>query len=112
MDSDSYITHSCRLSDVEKNHLKEYWDNKFSDFVHSAFKTDISKVTTNKRQNRIQKFTTDVVMLGFGAIFILFSLNTSNLWGFLLVFGLGVFFMINSLITVFMGLKEKIKYGR
>ena len=83
----------CRLEIEEEQHLSKFWSNKFSDFVHAAFRVDIDKVKTNKTKNRIQSMGTNLIYLGFGVmiLFQMFNLDFLSL-GWFIVFALGMCF--------------------
>lgn len=84
---------NTRLKEDEQNHLQKYWNGSFSDFVHSAFKQDIQKVTTNKKKDRIQRYGQNLIFLGFGVIilFQMFNLGFLSI-GWFVVFALGMSF--------------------
>ena len=103
--SDSEKFSSCRLIEEEVNHLNTYWDGKFSDFVHTAFKRDINLVSNNKKKNRLQQYSFSLVMVGLGCMFILYSFGISGLFGWLMVLLLGVFFIVTGLVNILLDLK-------
>jgi len=107
MDTDK--TFSCRLNKDELEHLERYWNGQFSEYVHSSFKKEVQLTKNNKIKNALQSGLYNIVLLGFGAIFLLFSFNTTNLTGFLLLLLLAVFFMATSLVSIFIELREKWK---
>jgi len=91
--------HSVGITEAEEKYLKKHYNNEFSRYVHDAFKRDINLTNNNKKKNKLQNYAYNVIMLGLGAIFILNSLNATELLGFLLVFLLGVFLMSYSLVS-------------
>jgi len=88
-------TYSCRLKPNERSHLREYWNNVFSDFVHTAFKHDIDMVQNNKRKNRMQSYSSSIILvaIGFFFLFNLFNIIFFSLAWFLM-FALGTCFSI------------------
>jgi len=100
------VTHTMRTFDEEEEYLSKHYDNEFSRYVHDSFKRDINLTKNNKQKNKLQQFTYNVVMLGFGAIFILFAGNTNNLMGFIAIFLLGVFFLVAALANIFFDVKN------
>jgi len=89
-----------RLQDEEIGYIDNYYNGSGSNFVHDAIKKELKTIKKNKKQMTLQKYSQSFIMLGLGAIFILFSASTKSLIAFLLIFLLGVFFMINGLSTI------------
>lgn len=102
-------TGSCRLFKEEIEYLNKYWDGKFSNYVHNCFKCDIELTKNNRIKNRMQNMLYSVVMLGFGAFFLLISFTLSNFFAFLIILLLGVFFMSTSLVNIFLEVKNRWK---
>ena len=100
---------SCRLVGEEIDYINEYWDGSFSKFVHSSIKDNIHKIKNNKKKTFFQDFTRNIIMLGIGAIFVLFSLNIEGLLGFIIVLLLGVFFMVTGLVSILSEVKDRWK---
>jgi len=104
-----------RLSEKEQKYLYDNWDKRierqygFADFNHNSLKHEVQLTKNNKIKNALQSGLYNIVLLGFGAIFLLFSFNTTNLTGFLLLLLLAVFFMATSLVSIFIELREKWK---
>lgn len=82
-----------RLEDEEELHLKKYWNDKFPDFVHAAFKQDIVKTTKNTKKNKLQNISTHMIYLGFGAMFLFYTMTINNLLAVLIAFLMGIFFV-------------------
>lgn len=97
---------TCRLFDNEADYLNNHYEGKFSNYIHDSFKRDIMNTKTNKKQNILSRFSGHFIMLGLGAIFVLFSLSVNNLASFLLIFLMGVFFTITGLFNIFLELKK------
>jgi len=93
----------------ELEYLNTYWNGSFTNYVRNSIKNDIKKIQKNRKSNFFKDMSQTIVMLGLGAIFVLFSLNINNFMGFLLVFLLGIYFMVHSLISVFMEVRKKWK---
>ena len=103
--SDSEKFSTCRLVSKEVEHLNNYWDGKFSDFVHNSFKRDIELVNNNRKKNCLQQYGFSFVMVCLGAWFVLYSFNVSGLFSWLIVFLLGVFCVITGLVNILLDLK-------
>ena len=100
-------TYSYRTSDEDFiSYIDDKWDGSFSRFVNSTKKQELNLIKNNKKKNIFDSFSRNVVMLGLGAIFVLFSFNLDDLLSILAVFLMGVFFMISSLVTTFMEVKN------
>jgi len=93
------------------NHLDKYWDGSFSNYVHNCFKRDINNTKNNKRHNFFQDISRYIVMLGIGCLFLLFSFNMGwdELLGFLIILLLGIFFVISSLVNIYLEVFKKWK---
>ena len=107
MEQDKVYT--CRLFENEVFYLNKYFDGKFSMYVHDSFKRDIMNTENNKKQNKLAKYSTPVITLGIGAIFVIFSLSIGNLLGFIIVFLLGVLFMTTGLMNIYLELNKLLK---
>lgn len=88
------------IDDDENNFINEYFDGSPTKFMRSSLKKEILLVKKNKKKTSMQNYTQSFIMLGLGAIFILFSASTRSFVAFLMIFLLGVFFMVNGLSTV------------
>jgi len=98
----------CRLNRDEKKYLYWYWNCEFSKYVHDCFKRDIQLTKVNKKQNILQNMTSNVILLGFGAIFLLFSFSNSiDLASFYLLFFIGIFFMITGLVNIVLEVRKQ-----
>jgi len=100
---------NCRTYDFEDEYLNSYWDDKFSEYVHNCFKRDISLTKNNKKKNYLQGVMYHIIMLGIGAMFLLFSMSMTQLLAILVTLLLGVFFMTTSLVSIFIEVKNKWK---
>jgi len=107
--SEDIRTH--RLFKEEADHLENYWNNKFSDFVHSSFKNDIELTKNNKKRNKFQKFAQNMVMLAVGAIFLFYTYNMDTFFGKLTTLLLGLLFVSWGGIDIYLGMKEKRKHA-
>ncbi len=94
---------SVRLSDVEKDFIINEQDSKFSEYVHRCISKDLSPETKKKRM--LSTFMEEVVLLGLSAILLVFSFD-QNLLGFLILFLLGVFLQIYSILNIIIKARE------
>lgn len=100
----------CRLNHDEKKYLYQYWNCKFSEYVHNCFKRDMELEKKNTRINRFQSFNYAFIMIGIGLVFFFYStLQNSGLLGWLMTFLLGVFFVVTGVVNAFV---EVLKLGR
>jgi len=106
---DEEKTYACRLNVLEKEYLEKYFNSSFSDYVHNSFKRDIIMTKNNKKKNMFQKFGSNFIMLGIGAMFIFFMFTQNNLMGVILTFLLGAFFIVSGLANIFFEIKGMIK---
>ena len=88
------------INEEQNNYLNNYWASNKSEFVRQAINKEIDLVKKNTKKTTMQKNTQSFIMLGLGALFILFSSSTNNLFAFIIIFLLGVFFMVNGLSTM------------
>lgn len=89
-----------RLNDEEESFLDDFYGGSGSSFVHAAIKNERTKIDKNKNQNVLQRYSQSFIMIGLGAIFVLFAASTNNLIAFLMIFFLGVFFVVNGLSSI------------
>lgn len=89
-----------RIDEEEQKFLNDFFDGSGSRFVHEAIKNEREKIKKNKKQNVFQQYSQSFIMLGLGAIFVLFSTSTNNFIAFLMIFFLGVFFVVNGLTSI------------
>lgn len=106
---ESEKTYSCRLNKDESKYITSHWDGKFSDFVHNSIKNEKKLTKGNKTKNLLQSTLSNVVLLGFGALFIFYGIGTSNFNAFIISFLLGVFFMVSGLFSIFIEVKNRWK---
>jgi len=95
-----------RLTDDEEKHLKKYWNNKFSDFMHEAFKKDISITDNNIKKNRIQIIATNVIYLCLGMMFLFYTLTITNLLAKIISFLIGIFIVGYGALNIYLDRKE------
>jgi len=107
VDNEKFL--SCRLKEDELNYINNYYDGSFSNYVHNSIKRDLELSKKNRKHNFISNFTQQIIMLGLGAIFIFFSLSINNIYGFVLMFLFGVFFIVSSLFNIYIGMIKKWK---
>jgi len=102
-----------RLNIEEEEHLNTYWDSKFSDFVHAAFKSDILKVKNNTKRNRIKTYTSSIILIAIGMwfLFSLFQMSFATL-GWFLVFSLGTCFSVWGVVNMYLEVKEHKQYKK
>ena len=97
------------LNDDQNNYLEKYWSGTRADFVRKAIDDEREKINKNKTKDMFQRYSQSFIMLGLGAIFVLFSTSTNNLIAFLMIFFLGVFFVVNGLTSIGWGVFKRWK---
>jgi len=102
--SEDIRTH--RLFSNEKEYLENYFDNKFSEYVHNSFKRDIELTKNNKKKNKIQRFSTDIIMMALGSFFLFNTPTQGHLFSMILLFLLGMFFSIWGIVSLYLNIKE------
>ena len=102
---------SVRLFEDERvfldDYLQEHYEGSFGKFVHACIKREQELIKTNKKKNFYETFRKEVTNLGFGAIFIIFSVTQRNLYAFLILFLFGMVFVGSSLATILLKLKKR-----
>ena len=98
---------SVRLKEDELNFLKKYHEGNFSEYVHNSISRDIDLIHRNKRLNFFEGFQQEVLQLGLGAIFFIFSVDQSNLYSFMVLFLIGIFLFTSSLVSIALKLKKR-----
>jgi len=82
----------CRLIDYEIDYIDNFWNGKFSDFVHSKIKEDIKN---HKDKNILFKeLSTYIVLMGLGVFFFFFGLRSIYIFEMVLSYVLGLFMLI------------------
>ena len=102
-------TATCRLKDYEQEYINNFWDDKFSDYVHSSIKRDISQIKKNKIKNIFEKSISSMMLLAIGSIFVLFSMQTLDFFSKVLMLLVGVFFSMYGLTSIFIEVFEQCK---
>ena len=88
---------SCRLINEEIEYIDNFWNGKFSEYVHNSIKRDIQQVETNKNNKRIgvfKDFSLYVVIAALGLIFFLFGIKSTTTFEMLLSYVLGLFMVL------------------
>ena len=86
--SEDIRTH--RLFEDESNYLKNH-DMSFSDYVHASFKHNIELTKNNKHVNKLQIYSSSMILLALGAMFLFLTVSIRGLFGQIMVLLLGVF---------------------
>jgi len=94
-------TLACKLSIDELTYLNDYWDGKFSSYVHNSIKRDKKQVNTNRARSFFEKTVFSVICLGMGVILALFSSYINNFFMAILTLLLGSFFTIYALLGIY-----------
>ena len=97
-----------RLKPFVREYLNEHKFSSLSEFIDNSVKANRELEKQNKRSNYFKDMSNNVVMLGIGAIFIVFSLLINSLVAEVLLFLLGVFFMSASLVSIMQEVLGKI----
>jgi len=100
--SRSEIHTTVRIVDEKADYILKRWNGSISKYLNYSIPRDMNIIKNNRKKNFFESFSRNIVMLGLGAIFVLFSFSIDNLLGKIMVFLLGVFFVISSLYSVFM----------
>ena len=100
-------TFSCKLDEKEVEYINNFYNNSFSNYVHHSIKRDLELSKKNIKSNYLQNSSQSVIMLGVGAILIFYSLSMNHMLGFIMSFLLGVFFIVNSLVTIYLKVFKK-----
>ena len=98
---------SVRLKEDEQTFLEQYHDGNFSEYVHKSIERDIDLINRNRKLNFFEGFRQEVLQLGIGAIFFIFSVDQSNMYSFMILFLIGVFLFTSSLVSIFLKLKRR-----
>ena len=94
---------SIRLSNVEQDFIENERNGKFSVYVHECISKDMTP--ESKKKKILLRFMDEVILLGIGAIFIVFSFD-QNLLGFLVLFLLGVFLQVYAFLNGIIKIRE------
>lgn len=97
----------CRLQPKEITYLNKH-DFSFSDYVHNSIKRDMELTDANKKKNFFKDQSYNVIMLGFGAIFLFFAMTVAQIVGFIILLLMGSFFLVSSLINIFWEVYQRI----
>jgi len=89
----------CRLKTEEIEYLNKH-NFSFSDYVHNSIKRDMELTTLNKKKNFLKDQSYNVIMLGFGAIFLFFAMTLAHVVGFIIMLFMGGFFLLSSLFNI------------
>jgi len=98
---------SVRLKDDEQVFLEQYHDSNFSEYVHKSIERDVDLIKRNHKLNFFEGFRQEVLQLGLGAIFFIFSVDQSNWYSFMVLFLIGVFLFTSSLVSIALKLKKR-----
>jgi len=100
-------TYGCRLSDEEQDYIKNYWNGRFSDFVHASIKEQNDKILGNQKKNLL--FETVIGL--FGVFFIIQGFETVQLLNIIVYNAIGLFCLVYLIWSVAPYIRLKIGNG-
>jgi len=96
-------TYSYRTSDEKFiDYINTRWNGSFSKFVNSVKEKEFLLMKNNRVKNFLNTNISSVILIGLGAILMLFSLYTFNLMVFIICLFLGGFLLIYGIIMVYL----------